>query len=67
MIAYKEWQQTTKALAWITYLDALDGTDFTVCEFGERTLDVNPRLKLLIISLLCRNHTKARLKAATKI
>lgn len=57
----------TNALAWIIYLDVLDGTDSTVCVFGKRTLDVSSRLKLLIISLFCRNRWKARLKVATKL
>jgi len=46
----------TNALASIPHLDVLDGTDFTVHEFGERTADVSPKLKLLIISVFCSKH-----------
>lgn len=46
----------TNALASIPHLDVLDGTDFTVHEFGDRTADVSPKLKLLIISVFCSKH-----------
>lgn len=46
----------TNALASVPHLDVLDGADFTVCELGERTADVSPKLKLLIISVFCSKH-----------
>lgn len=52
----KKWQQMTNALASVPHLDVLDGADFTVCELGERTADVSPKLKLLIISVFCSKH-----------
>jgi len=61
LITYEKWQQIKNALALIPYLDVLDGTDFTVCESGERTVDVSPRLKLLVISLFCTKHMTTRL------